>query len=150
MPLDRLTHRYSKATPPIETPPINPLLSSRSFPALNGNGITDSPASPTPMAVNGTKRHHSSSNGHPPLQGITINENTADAHLLTADEIKLCQSLKIKPKPYMCIKERLIAEAVKNGGVVKEKAVKEICKVEGQRAKEIHEFFMKVGWIARA
>ncbi|TGZ85401.1 transcriptional adaptor 2 [Ascodesmis nigricans] len=147
MPLDRLTHRYSasKATPPVETPPVNPLLSTKSFPSstplIDGIG---SPASPTPV-VNGTKRNAS---GAPVSLGVL--ENAADAHLLSKAEQQLCISLSIKPKPYMCIKERLITEAIKNGGVLKEKTAKEVCRIDNQKLSKIHEFFTKSGWVGKA
>lgn len=75
--------------------------------------------------MNGTKRN--GMNGSAPL-GLS-NDNATDLHLLSQAEQQLCASLRIKPKPYMCIKERLISEAIKHGGVLKEKAAKDLCRV---------------------
>lgn len=126
MPLDRASHhRFSKATPPIETPPANPLLAPKSVP----NGIfkresSTTPDSPTP--VTSIKR----SNGINGTSGpLGINDNAADGHLLSDEERKLCAILRIKPKPYMCIKARLLEESIKNGGILKEKVAKDLCKV---------------------
>jgi transcriptional adapter 2-alpha len=127
MPLDRLSHRYSsKATPPVETPPINPLTAPKLLPTPSfGRDSSASPMSPTPAAINGVKK-----NGMNGTQPLTLsNDNSADLHLLTHAEQQLCQSLKIKAKPYMCIKERLITEAIKHGGILKEKAARDICRV---------------------
>lgn len=57
------------------------------------------------------------------------NENATDLHLLTPAEQQLCSSLRILPKPYLVMKEVLMKEAMKHGGVLKKKAAKEICRV---------------------
>jgi transcriptional adapter 2-alpha len=129
MPLDRVSHRYSsKATPPVETPPINPLTAPKLPPtSLAREDSTSSPQSPTPV-VNGVKRNGINGvNGTAPL--ALSNENATDLHLLSHEEQQLCANLRMKPKPYMCIKERLISEAIKHGGILKEKAAKDICRV---------------------
>jgi len=103
--------------------------------------------SPTPAAINGVKK-----NGVNGTQPLTLsNDNSADLHLLTHAEQQLCQSLKIKAKPYMCIKERLITEAIKHGGILKEKAARDICRLQDtQKALKIHDFFARSGWIGKA
>jgi transcriptional adapter 2-alpha len=80
--------------------------------------------SPTPGS-NGVKKN--GLNGSAPL--AINNDNSTDFHLLSKAEQQLCATLRMKPKPYMCIKERLIQEAIKHGGVLKEKTAKDICKV---------------------
>lgn len=57
------------------------------------------------------------------------NENATDLHLLTPAEQQLCSSLRILPKPYLVMKEVLMKEAMKHGGVLKKKAAREICRV---------------------
>ena len=128
MPIDRLTHRYSKQTPPaVETPPINPLTAPKLPPTSFGREDSSSPKSPTPI-TNGIKRNGVNGiNGTAPL--ALSNDNAPDVHLLSLAEQQLCASLRMKPKPYMCIKERLISEAIKHGGTLKEKAAKDICRV---------------------
>ena len=69
----------------------------------------------------------------PPLSGIAplkfTNENATDLHLLTREEQELCSVLRILPKPYLVMKEGLIREAMKSGGGLKRRAVREVCKV---------------------
>lgn len=77
--------------------------------------------------ANGVNGVNGVNGGAAPL-GLS-NENAADFHLLSQAEQQLCASLRIKPKPYMCIKERLITEAIKHGGILKEKAARDICRV---------------------
>ena len=74
----------------------------------------------------------------------------ADLQLLTPEERHLCSVLRIKPKPYMAIKEAILREALKQGGMLKRKAVKEICKLDGQKGIRLFDFFVSCGWIGRA
>lgn len=124
MPLDRVSHRYSKATPPVETPPVNPFLAPTSVPSSILRESSVSPDTPTPALVNGVKK-----NGVNGTASLGLNDNYTDAHLLNQAEQQLCATLRIKPKPYMCIKERVLTEAVKQGGNLKEKTTKDLCRV---------------------
>ena len=56
-------------------------------------------------------------------------ENAMDLHLLTKEEADLCSIIRLMPKPYLVIKETVLREAMKNGGTLKRKTVKELCKV---------------------
>jgi transcriptional adapter 2-alpha len=73
-----------------------------------------------------------------PLSGVSplpmTQENTADVHLLTPEEIELCEKTRINPKPYLVMKEAILKEALKGNGQLKKKQAKEICRVEGQAA----------------
>lgn len=60
---------------------------------------------------------------------MLTNENATDLHLLTPAEQQLCSSLRIMPKPYLVMKEVLMKEAMKHGGVLKKKVAREICRV---------------------
>lgn len=103
--------------------------------------------------------------------GITASyhENASDLHLLSYAEQRLCNDVRIKPKPYLCIKDRLIQEAIKHRGVLTENTARDLCKVrtrtstsiedgtyegnlkiEAAKVSKIHEFFAKSGWIAKA
>ena len=88
------------------------------------NGNVNVPALPTQLK---TKYNFSS------LPGVARvdwrPENATDLHLLTREEAELCSVLGIMPKPYLVMKEGIIKEAMKNGGVLKRKGVKEMCKV---------------------
>ncbi|KAI5816993.1 hypothetical protein BZA77DRAFT_46825 [Pyronema omphalodes] len=150
-PLDRVAHRYAvKSTPPVETSPINPLTAPKLPPTSFSRDREDSasPMSPSPAVVNGVKRKEMA-NGTGPLS--LNNENSTDLHLLSTAEQQLCASLRLKPKPYMCIKERLISEAIKHGGILKEKAAKDICRFQdNNKISKIHDFFTRAGWIGKA
>lgn len=56
-------------------------------------------------------------------------ENATDLHLLTKEEAELCSVLRLMPKPYLVVKETVLKEAMKNGGALKRKGFKDICKV---------------------
>jgi transcriptional adapter 2-alpha len=150
---DRLAGvRTSKPTPPVEIPsattaltapelperlkpipptPANPKIASNS---VLGNGVPRGPL------ANGTSNTQSLPPsalrpryaispilGSQPLR--LTNENTTDLHLLSREEAELCSTLHLMPKPYLVIKEGLIKEALKSGGVLKRKFAKEMCKV---------------------
>lgn len=68
-----------------------------------------------------------------PLSGVIPwkleDEGAADLHLLTKEEVEICNVLHIQPKPYLVLKETLIKEAMKQGGHLKKKDARSICKV---------------------
>lgn len=152
----------SKQAPIVETPPGVAALIAPEF-------APSSLACPTPSrAALGEKTNNVLTNGHtngntpaskvkyqiPPLSGINplslSNENAPDLHLLTPDETELCKMCRIQPKPYLVLKERIIKEAVTGNGSLKKKQVKELCKVDSQKAGRIFDFFVNAGWIAKA
>lgn len=75
-----------------------------------------------------------------PLQNVSRvdlkSENATDLHLLTKEEGELCSVLGIMPKPYLVMKEGILKEAMKSGGALKRKGVKELCKVSLIRARQ--------------
>ncbi|KAL7273832.1 Transcriptional adapter ada2 [Rhizina undulata] len=164
-PLDRLSHRFSnKATPPVEATPINPLVVPKSQPPTSAPSdwrantptpVNNIPSSPSPMISNGTKKGSvngvngtNGSNGGFPWQPLTLTqENAADLHLLTSAEKTLCSNLRILPKPYLCMKELLLKEAMRHGGNIKKKTAKDLCKIDHTKVSKIHDFFVSVGWI---
>ena len=69
-----------------------------------------------------------------PLTGIVPwkledEKSVADLHLLSEEEIQLCNVLHIKPKPYLALKEGLLKEAMKQGGHMKKKEARGVCRV---------------------
>jgi transcriptional adapter 2-alpha len=68
-----------------------------------------------------------------PLNGVVPwkleNDGAPDLHLLTKDEVELCNALHIQPKPYLVVKETLLKEAMKQNGSLKKKEARGICKV---------------------
>lgn len=89
-----------------------------------------------------------------PLSGVSplslAQENIPDIHLLTSEEIDLCEKTRLHPKPYLVIKETVMKEALKGNGALKKKQVKELARVENQKGGKIFDFFLAHGWIAKA
>lgn len=68
-----------------------------------------------------------------PLNGVIPwkleNDGAPDLHLLTKEEVELCNTVHVQPKPYLVIKEALLKEAMKQNGSLKKKDARTICKV---------------------
>jgi transcriptional adapter 2-alpha len=182
-PLDRATQRMSKANQQQEGPgvaAVQHLLESTPPELITPTvvakpNVTSGPLVPTSGNSNNVEAK--------PIRKVDIsdilsgisyaplnltNENVQDLQLLSEDEQKLCSVLRIKPKPYMAIKELLIREAIKQGGVLKKKAAREMCKVsirptlysfrssltlnqiDVNKTSRIHAFFVSNGWIGKA
>ncbi|KAL8382057.1 hypothetical protein RB595_006034 [Gaeumannomyces hyphopodioides] len=88
-----------------------------------------------------------------PLVGVTPLQFTLDAtpdlQLLTPDEVKLCEVVRIQPKPYLMIKEQLLKEALKGNGTLKKKQAREICRLDNQKGGRIFDFFVNAGWVGK-
>lgn len=84
-----------------------------------------------------------------PLNGIIPwkleNDGAPDLHLLTKEEVEVCNVLHIQPKPYLVVKETLLKEAMKQGGSLKRKDARTFCKVS-----LIHLFFLVSGQFANS
>ena len=52
-----------------------------------------------------------------------------DLQLLSEEEVQLCNNLHLRPKPYLALKEGLIKEAMKQGGHMKKKEARGVCRV---------------------
>ncbi|RDA93936.1 hypothetical protein CP533_5012 [Ophiocordyceps camponoti-saundersi (nom. inval.)] len=87
-----------------------------------------------------------------PLAGITpmplSQDNAPDLHLLTPEEAKLCEVVRLQPKPYLMIKDQLLREALKSNGTLKRKQAKEICRLDSQKGAKIFDFLINAGWLA--
>jgi len=87
----------------------------------------------------------------PGVQPLVLNpDNAPDLHLLTPEEAKLCEVLRIQPKPYLMIKEQILKEAVKGNGSLKKKQAKEICRLDSQKGGRIFDFMVNAGWVIKA
>lgn len=87
----------------------------------------------------------------PGVQPLSLSsENAPDLHLLTKDEVKLCEVLRLQPKPYLMIKEQILKEALKGNGALKKKQAREICHLDSQKGGRIFDFFVHAGWVAKA
>lgn len=89
-----------------------------------------------------------------PIPGVTplplSEDNAPDIQLLGPEEHKLCETLRIQPKPYLMIKEQVMKEALKGTGYLKKKHVKEICRLDPQKGGRLFDFFVNSGWIGKA
>lgn len=89
-----------------------------------------------------------------PISGVQplhlTQDNAPDLHLLTADEAKLCETIRLQPKPYLMIKEQILKEALKTNGSLKKKQAKDICRLDSQKGARIFDFFINAGWVGKA
>lgn len=155
---DRLaSNRMSKPTPPFETPSATSALTASELPLhlRQKNGLS----TPPPDQPNGTNGvltpQHSKTKFVPKALPNTVplkfaKEAASDLQLLTPEEQEICRILRILPKPYFVIKENLIREAMKQGGSLKKRSAIEIAKIDERKTKQLFDFFVHSGWIARA
>ena len=78
------------------------------------------------------------------------NESVEDLHLLTEEEKDVCCILRIYPKPYIVLKETVLREAIKQGGTMKKKVMRELCKIDTTKASRLFDFWVHCGWIGKA
>jgi transcriptional adapter 2-alpha len=87
----------------------------------------------------------------PGVQPLQLAQDSApDLHLLTSEEAKLCETLRLQPKPYLMIKEQILKEAIKGNGSLKKKQAKEICRLDTQKGGRIFDFMVNAGWVVKA
>jgi transcriptional adapter 2-alpha len=87
----------------------------------------------------------------PGVQPLSLGDDSApDLHLLTPEEAKLCEVLRLHPKPYLMIKEQILKEAIKGNGSLKKKQAKEICRLDSQKGGRLFDFFVNAGWVVKA
>lgn len=104
------------------------------------------------IVVNGTdpKPKHTPQ----PITGVTplplSQDNAPDLHLLTPEEVKLCEACRMQPKPWLMMKAEIIREATKGNGALKKKQVREICKVDSRKGGTIFECMVAWGYISKA
>ncbi|KAI9678254.1 MAG: Transcriptional adapter ada2 [Caeruleum heppii] len=159
--VDRLAMaRSNKPTPPVDQPsaaaalvaPELPIRLNPAGPNFNDRALTNG------HAVNGTASPSATPNKPkytiPPLPNVQPlrfeNENASDLHLLTKEEQQLCSAIRIYPKPYLVMKELLLKEAMKQGGGMKKKTARDICKIDVNKCGRIFDFFVHAGWLAKA
>lgn len=104
------------------------------------------------IVVNGTepKAKHTPQ----PISGVNplslSQENAPDLHLLTPEELRLCEVCRMQPKPWLMMKAEIIREATKGNGSLKKKQVKEICRVDSRKGGTIFECMVAWGYISKA
>jgi transcriptional adapter 2-alpha len=132
--------RSGKPPVPVETPSATVALTAPDLPERLKSSLRPS-GTPTAASKVRLPLMDSSVNSNlpravystPAIAGLTPLEltldNAPDLHLLNPEERELCSVCKLQPKPYLVIKEALLREAVKNGGGLKRKDAKAVCKV---------------------
>jgi transcriptional adapter 2-alpha len=134
----------SSTTKPTDQPSNVPMNDFDRIFASNGDHNTgggNAPPPPPPPPPQQQQQQSASQPAPPPktkfvvqpLSGVTPwkleDEGAADLHLLTREEVEICNVLHIQPKPYLVLKETLLKEAMKQGGGLKKKDARNICKV---------------------
>ncbi|KAM4058956.1 zinc finger, ZZ type domain-containing protein [Hirsutella rhossiliensis] len=158
------SNQRSKQPPPPDAPSgaallVAPELAIR--PALQTNG--EAVNGEANALTNGHSNGGEGVNGHgaarqkytaSPISGVQplalSQDNAPDLHLLTPDEAKLCEVVRLQPKPYLMIKEQMLKEALKSNGTLKKKQAKEICRLDSQKGGRIFDFFINAGWVGKA
>lgn len=111
----------------------------------NGNINTNGAVTPTPQKPKLTIA---------PISNVTPlkfeEQNVPDLHLLTSAEKELCSVLRIMPKPYTVMKEGVLKEAIKQGGALKKKAVRELCRIDSTKGGKLFDFWTAVGYLQKA
>jgi transcriptional adapter 2-alpha len=131
---------------PYATPPP----SEAEGPTTGGatNGVTNGT-----NGVNGSNYYKKERYVCPPIPNTNSldfdKQSAEDLHLLTEDEKEVCRTLRIHPKPYIVLKETVLQEVIKLGGTMKRKMMKDICKIDTQKAGRLFDFWVWSGWIAK-
>jgi transcriptional adapter 2-alpha len=158
---DRLaSSRIGKPTPPFEQPSAATALLNPELPyhIKERSGLTTPPPDRTTNGTNGTgfpTPQHSKTKFVPKQLPNTVplkfgKESQSDLQLLSKEEVDICKVLRIMPKPYMALKEMMVRAALSNGGSLKKKTAREMCKIDTSKTSQLFEFFVHSGWICRA
>ncbi|KAF1945028.1 transcriptional adapter 2 [Clathrospora elynae] len=158
---DRLAARIPKPTPPFEQPSAATALLAQDLPLhiKQSSGLVTPPPDRASNGVNSTNGvltpQHSKTKFVIKSLPNTVplkfgKESKADLQLLSSEEVDLCSALRIMPKPYLVLKETIMRAALNNGGALKKKTAREICKIDTNKSSQLFEYFVHCGWIARA
>lgn len=163
---ERNAMQRNKASQPIDVPSGAATYLAPDLPLrVNQNSVNISPSDSPMYGYSGAGKQRNLTNGSatptprpriavqpvPGVQPLVLNnENAPSLHILTKEEIDLCKTLRIQPKPYIAIKEAIVKEAVRVNGLLKKKHVRELCHLDSQKGGRIFEFFVANGWISKA
>ncbi|KAK5740223.1 Transcriptional adapter ada2 [Elasticomyces elasticus] len=132
--------RLSPSTQPNGLPGPQPIHPANQNPTPPPSTSTTSPPRP-PIQV-------------PSITGLTpanwTEDNAPSLQLLSAPERELCSKLRLQPKAYMAIKDKVLAEALKSEGKLKKKYVREMVKIDTTRGGKLFEFWVDMGWVTNA
>jgi len=151
---DRLaSSRIGKPTPPFEQPHAATALLGHDLPMhiKQSSGL----GTPPPDANGANGAQHTKTKFVPKALPNTVplkfgKDSKADLQLLTPEEIDICSTLRIMPKSFLVLKENLLREALKNGGMLKKKTAKDLLKIDPAKSGQLFDYMVHSGWIARA
>lgn len=163
--------RVAKPVLPVETPSSVVSLTAPDLSLKMPEGLATPPPSMSPRSGPEDKRVLTATNGNavngsnssityrpklviPPIPNIIplqlTNENAPGLHILAEDERALCEALRIFPKPYLVMKDAVVRESQRFGGIVKKKAARDICRIDSTKAGRLYDFWVASGWIGKA
>ncbi|KAM0712045.1 hypothetical protein Q7P37_011139 [Cladosporium fusiforme] len=129
---------YTTKDIPVRLTPSNPTA-----PANGTNGGLATPPMLSPKS-------RASLQPVPTITPITLNgENAPDLQLLNSAEKDLCAKLRLQPKAYQAIKENIFREAMKEGGKLKKKNVRELSHIDTTKGGRIFEFMLEEGVVGQ-
>jgi len=67
--------------------------------------------------------------------------------LLSEKERELCSVIRLFPQQYMLIKDNLLRESMKNGGLLRRATARQLIKIDVNKTGKIFDFFEANGWI---
>ncbi|KAI8324568.1 transcriptional adaptor 2 [Martensiomyces pterosporus] len=73
-------------------------------------------------------------------------EGADGIELLSPSEQQLCSHLRIFPRPYLVVKETLLAEYARTGHL-KRRQARELVKIDVNKTSRLYDFFVENGWI---
>ncbi|KAJ1823454.1 Transcriptional adapter ada2 [Coemansia sp. RSA 2671] len=73
-------------------------------------------------------------------------EHADGVEMLAASERDICARLRIFPRPYLVVKETLLAEYARNG-TLKRRQARQLVKIDVNKTSKLYDFFVQSGWI---
>jgi len=77
-------------------------------------------------------------------------EGLPSVELLSQRESDLCSELRLYPKQYLLVKERVLVEALENDSVLSKAQMRAIIRLDAGKLARLYDFFEKAGWINNA
>ncbi|KAJ2301700.1 Transcriptional adapter ada2 [Coemansia sp. RSA 2610] len=78
--------------------------------------------------------------------GLGDIESAEGVELLSESEKDVCARLRLFPRPYLAVKESLLAEYARVGQLARRRAC-DLAKIDQSKAGPIYDFFVEAGWI---
>lgn len=75
--------------------------------------------------------------------------NADNLNLLIPDELQLCSTLNIFPKPYLTVKETLLRENSRRGGLLAREDAKKLIDIDPYKVEKIYNYLRSAGILFR-